>query len=59
MDVNDFSQDSITEITVALDNLFLEEEVDVLEVAASFATLSTFGTATGCASTLGTVSCIG
>lgn len=40
-------------------DIFVEEEEEVLEVAASFATLSTLGTATGCASTLGTVSCLG
>lgn len=45
-------------IEIDLQNLVLEEEEE-LEVAASLATLSTFGTATGCASSLGTVSCFG
>lgn len=47
-------------IEIDLQNLVLEEEEEEeLEVAASLATLSTFGTATGCASSLGTVSCFG
>lgn len=59
MDLKENNQKDVTDISATLDNLFLEEEVDVLEVAASFATLSTLGTMTGCASTLGTVSCVG
>lgn len=42
-----------------VEDIFLEEETEVLEVAASFGTLSTLGTLSGCASTLGTVSCLG
>ncbi|MGM0122891.1 hypothetical protein IGI37_000257 [Enterococcus sp. AZ194] len=59
MNVKGNDKETMEELTITLDNIFLEEETDVLEVAASFGTLSTLGTATGCASTLGTVSCFG
>lgn len=47
------------DVSQIIDKLYMEEEEESLEVAASFATLSTLGTATGCASSLGTVSCFG
>lgn len=41
-------------------SLFIEEEdTESLEAAASFGTVSSLGTAGSCASSLGTVSCIG
>lgn len=52
--------DSITNDEFDIESFFLEEELQgQLEVAASLATFSTLGSATGCASTLGTVSCWG
>ncbi|NWK83671.1 thiocillin family RiPP [Staphylococcus sp. GSSP0090] len=47
------------EIENTLNSLFIEEEEASVEVAASLATLSTLGTASGCASSAGTVSCYG
>lgn len=44
---------------VSVNDIFLDEETEVLEVASSFGTFSTFGTFSGCASSFGTVSCIG
>lgn len=56
----DTSLDDVNEFIEEMDDFFIEEEVQgELEVAASLATISTLGTATGCASTIGTVSCWG
>lgn len=49
-----------TDVVSSYNDFYIEEEVQAeLEVAASLASLSTLGTATGCASTVGTVSCFG
>lgn len=54
-----FEQNLENQVVEVMNAIYLEEEEASLEVAASFGTLSTLGTATGCASTLGTVSCFG